>query len=514
MTRLAPFVAAIVAYAAAIGLAFFSGGFFDDARLVAGIVVWLAVAFVMAFGERPLPRSRTAWLAIGALAALAAWTLISLAWAPLAGRVEDDAQRLALYLGFSLLALFACSDARSRRWLEPLLLAGLVAICLEGLSERLLPSLFQLDRSQTAAGRLEQPLTYWNGLGMVAAWAWLLGARIAGDGTRSHPLRAVAAASTPLTGLALYLTFSRAGIAAAAAGAVVLLAFAPNGRQQLRALAAAVAAATLASLLANELPTVRSATPGMVGDPGDGALMLGALLALGGATALIGVSPRSTGASERLRLPVGRGVAVLAGTGLALTAAAVAVALSDVRPNAQSPVRGANPQRLGSIDTNRYTYWRVAVEMAAREPVRGEGSGSFAAVWRARDNRPDRASDAHSLYLETLAELGIVGFAALASFIGALLLGGAGALRRHPAVAVGPTALLVAWLVHAAVDWDWEMPAATLPALFAGCALLAWGPEERALSANRQLMDASYDAPTSQPRSPRSVSPAATAPDR
>ena len=64
--------------------------------------------------------------------------------------------------------------------------------------------------------------------------------------------------------------------------------------------------------------------------------------------------------------------------------------------------------------------------------------------------------DAHSLYLETLAELGLVGFALLA-----LLIGGVAVTARR----AGPAAALAAWALHAGVDWDWELPALTLVAI-------------------------------------------------
>ena len=44
--------------------------------------------------------------------------------------------------------------------------------------------------------------------------------------------------------------------------------------------------------------------------------------------------------------------------------------------------------------------------------------------------------------------------------------------RRHPLVAPAFGAY-VAFLVHAAVDWDWQMPAVTLLALFTAAVLVA-----------------------------------------
>ena len=79
--------------------------------------------------------------------------------------------------------------------------------------------------------------------------------------------------------------------------------------------------------------------------------------------------------------------------------------------------------------------------------------------------------DAHNLYLETLAELGPPGLLLLALVLGAPL----AAVRRARSspLAAAACGAFVAYLVHAFVDWDWEMPAVTLAALFCGLALLA-----------------------------------------
>src|SRR5687768_10441869 len=80
-------------------LAFFSGGFFDRPRLVAGITAWALVLFAALFAPSPLPTAARGRIALGALAALTAWTALSLTWAGLGDRAQDDLQRLLLYLG-------------------------------------------------------------------------------------------------------------------------------------------------------------------------------------------------------------------------------------------------------------------------------------------------------------------------------------------------------------------------------------------------------------------------------
>jgi len=89
---------------------------------------------------------------------------------------------------------------------------------------------------------------------------------------------------------------------------------------------------------------------------------------------------------------------------------------------------------------------------------------------------PD-ALNAHSLYLETLGEVGIAGSVLLGAALAPPLVAGARA-RRDP-LALAALAAYAAWLVHAALDWDWELPAVTLAALAcAGAVLVAARSDE------------------------------------
>ena len=81
--------------------------------------------------------------------------------------------------------------------------------------------------------------------------------------------------------------------------------------------------------------------------------------------------------------------------------------------------------------------------------------------------------DAHSLYAETAAELGLLGLAALAAFLAGLVLAGGAAVRVARAEAAGPIAVLVAWALHVGIDWLWEVPAVTLVAIACAGRLLA-----------------------------------------
>jgi O-antigen ligase len=129
----------------------------------------------------------------------------------------------------------------------------------------------------------------------------------------------------------------------------------------------------------------------------------------------------------------------------------------------------AGPQRLASVQSNRYAYWKVAVEAFADQPLSGEGSGGFRTAWLREREFRESVRDAHSLYLETAAELGLVGLAALALLLAGCALA---AIRAGPAAA-GSVAALAAFALHAGIDWDWELPALTLVALALAGSLMA-----------------------------------------
>ncbi len=143
--------------------------------------------------------------------------------------------------------------------------------------------------------------------------------------------------------------------------------------------------------------------------------------------------------------------------------------------DAEPPDAGAdNRSRLAtSSDNGRLLYWRVALEEFSQQPLTGEGAGTFPLQWD-RLGRSSQFNDAHSLYVETLGELGLVGLLLVVAVV-LLVLGGFLARARGPHRVVG-AALFgsgLAWALHAGLDWDWEMPAVTLWFFAAGGLALA-----------------------------------------
>jgi O-Antigen ligase len=446
-------VAACAALAGPTALAFFSGGYFDAARLYAGIAA--CVLLVVAALVSPLPRSWSAWAAPVAIGLLAVWVWLSAGWAPLEGAALADAQRVALY-AVALMAATLLLGALPRA-VEPALALGTLVVVGYGLAGRLLPGLVHLNVSRTALGRLEQPLTYWNAMGALAAMGFVLGTRVLGDPRRPPWLRALLGAATVPLGLGVVLTFSRGTLIALAVGLAALCLLAPT-RAQLRAAGIALGAMVVAAGVGIALGGVRTLDGSLGAREAQGAAMLVVLVVVMGAVAVLARRELPGGVLARPWLTA------LAGAG-AVVLVAVALAIAGAGPSTGTPAAGANPARLASAESNRYSYWKVALEAFAAHPLKGVGSGGFRVEWRRERKVADPARDAHSLYLETAAELGLVGLLLLGVAIAAAARSAVLARRRDAAAAAGLIAALVLWAVHTGIDWDWEMPALTLVAL-------------------------------------------------
>ena len=121
----------------------------------------------------------------------------------------------------------------------------------------------------------------------------------------------------------------------------------------------------------------------------------------------------------------------------------------------------------------RGDYWHVAWIGAAHHPLAGDGAGTYDLAWATHGNvaRFGGALDAHSLYLEMPAELGLIGLL----FTCVLLVPAVSGIRRAPRTPAAAAALggSVAFLVHAGLDWDWELPAVTVSGL--ACLAALWG---------------------------------------
>ena len=456
-------------------LAFFSGGYFDKSRLIATLVVWAVVLVVAVAGPGPLPGSTPGRVAIAGLALITVWSGVSVAWAPLSDPATDSLVRLLLYAGALLAAASLLRMPLAARAVEPALGLGALIVIGYGLSERLLPGVIDLAESRKAFGRLEQPITYWNAEGALAAMGLVLCARLAGAEDRPTGVRVAAAAAAIPLGLGVYVSYSRGAIAAALVGVAVLIAAAPTW-SQLRAAGLALGGSALAAGCAAALPGVASAS-GSLGDREvDGALMLAVLVVLMAAAslALVRLARAEESRSVRTgRLPTAPRLPLVAGVALAVGLVVLVAGGLAERGRADAQERRRGIERLTSVESRRYDYWRVGLDAYGHHPLRGIGAGGFRVEWLRERPLPEGALEIHSLPLEMLVELGIPGLLGFGLMIGGVAVAGGRALERRPEVAAGAFAVGTVWLLHASIDWDWQLPAVTLPALIAAGAVLA-----------------------------------------
>ena len=472
-------------------LAFFAGGYFDEPRTWAGLTAWALVVVAAVADRRALPRGRPAAWACFGLLGLGVWTLASLGWAPIGGGAYHAGQIVFLYLGALLAATMLLGSRGALAWAEPALTAGTLIAIGYGVSERLLPGVLHFARSVSAQGRLEQPLTYWNAMGELAALGFVLSARLAGDSARAGWLRTTAAAGSVPLALGLYLSFSRGALFACVAGLVALAVAAPRAGQ-LRAIGLVVVTGVIVSAAVSPLDGVTSLRGGLGTREWQGAVALGVLVVLTAAAAVGRLALAQPDRDTVLRMP--RRAPWIA---LGIICAGLAIAIIVGAHEGTSAPLSAGANRLVTLQSNRYAYWRVALKAFGHEPLHGVGAGGWSVWWLRYRTVNEFAQDAHSLPLQTLAELGLVGFGLLLAFLGGVLGAARVAYRRAPGLAAGAIAGCVVWLAHSPLDWDWQMPAVTLVAIgLAGALLaLAGGVPAGGVPADGHRADAAPTAP-------------------
>jgi O-antigen ligase len=458
-------------------IAFWTGGFHEGERLVFGIGVWVAVALLALTAPRPFVPGRSGRFALAALAGFVAWTTVSIAWAPLKDAALGDAERVWLYLGYALAASMLLRGPVVR-WVEPAIAGGATIVGAYALSTRLVPELVPSDHQLSAGARLDQPLTYWNALGLLMAIAIVLLLRLAAAPDRPSWIRNASAALIPVPGLALYLTFSRGSLGALAVGVIVLLVLLRD-RRSLAMAFASLGCAAASAVAASRFPAVDS----LDGNANkQGAAMLAILVVL---CAISLVLHRSVdrGVVDHLRLRSGAGATAAVVVVVLAIGGIVALTRSpEAPPAAPAPANGGavlprDRARLSTLKTNRPSYWKVAIDGFADNPLKGVGVHGFQQLWLQKRDISETVQDAHSLYLETAVELGVIGLILLLAWLWAI----ARALARigDRLLIAGLAAASAAFVLHAGLDWDWEMPGVTLPFLaLAGAALGAAAQRE------------------------------------
>jgi hypothetical protein len=131
--------------------------------------------------------------------------------------------------------------------------------------------------------------------------------------------------------------------------------------------------------------------------------------------------------------------------------------------------RITDPSNNGRLD-----HWDVALDAWKRDKLVGNGAGTYQNLWATNRSLTVSVRDGHSLYFEVLGELGLVGFALLATSLLTILVMLAIRTRgTHRTLYAALFAAVLTWAFRAGIDWDWEMPAVTLWLFAIGGAALA-----------------------------------------
>jgi O-Antigen ligase len=449
------------------------------------IAVWWAIGLGVALGLLPLGRlGGPALITMGLFAAFVAWTGASIAWSVSAEKAFNEFNRTALYLGVLVLAAFVANKANAERWSDGAAI-GITAVGVLALTTRLFPESFAADPADRyfSGPQLRYPLHYSNGLAIFVGLAVPLLLRAAVFAERAL-WRALAVAAFPPLAAVLYLTSSRGGVGVALVGAIAFVL--PTARRW-----AATAAATSAALSSAAAIAIVARQHDLVDRPDAAAAVSQGKTATVGILVVCAATAAIYHLGERLlrqrRTPASSIGWATAGAVVVLALAGIAAANPTERFDAfrKPPEENSEPYRvrghlLSVTSSGRWQFWRAAVEQFEDAPVLGDGAGSYEAWWARHGSIAMFIVDAHSLYLETAAELGFVGLSLLLAALLAALAASLLALRRlddkHRGTAAALIACALGYGLGAGIDWMWELTVVSLIAV-ACVGLLAQSPE-------------------------------------
>jgi hypothetical protein len=489
-------IAWLIPVALIIYLGLRNGGYDPIPRSDAGVLAWWIVLVGLAVGALPGIRLRSLPGAlIVLLVAFGAWTALSLIWSQSDERTMIEIARAATFVGFLVLAV----GLQQRGYGRELLLgatAGIAVIVVLAALSRMEPPWFP---TQTTARfisdvdierRLAYPLNYSTGLAAITAMGLPLFLQQMTSG-RTILGRAFGAVMLPIAMLTMWWTGSSLAIPLAAVGLVAYLVFTNERLPALASLAVAAIGGLVLILFSHARDALESGTttPDALHE-GDQMLVIVIVVSVAMIAASLALRPL-LGRLRRteIRVPARRVKQALVGAlvliAVAIVAAGASGALSDRWESFKSatgldPNQGGQGAQLTDVSARgRYQFWAGAVDAWESKPVLGIGPGTYE-FWWAQHGDPAAAIfvvNAHSLYLEALAELGPIGFLLICAFVIVALVAGArlawrSTLGDRPELAAALGACFV-FAAAAAVDWVWQL--AAIAAAFLVLAAVAVG---------------------------------------
>ncbi len=496
--KLRPHVAALIPGLAVVALmvlwAEHDGGYNADTWYWGALVlVGLFAAIVIGFGWLELRLDRPARIALAAFALYVAWSYLSITWAHSPGDALNGSNRALLYLLVFAVML-------TIPWRAPSALLALLTFVV-GIGVVGFVLLFRLASDDHVAsliigGRLASPTGYFNATAALFMINALTATALAPRRELPGPVRgllvAIACASLQLT----LIVESRGWLFTLPLVLIVALVLV---RDRLR-VAVAAALPILATLvpLHRLLAVYKSAAGEALNhaakDAGELALVLCAIVfVLATLVAWADQLGRVPSLSQTRQRQIAAAAAVIA---IAGGCAGVVVATKG-HPFAfvnrqwngfvHASTETVATSNFGVVGSGRYDYWRVALDAFLAHPIGGLGQDNFDNYYVIHRRINQEPAWTHSLEIRLLAHTGIIGFALFAVFLVAAIIAALRARRRSGASdltrAVAGAALLplVVWVIHGSIDWFWEMPALSGPALgFLGMAgALGRAPVER-----------------------------------
>ncbi len=465
---------------------FFGGGSGDGAvpGLGSASVALAAVSLAAGLlGAVSLPRlDRAAQIVVGAATALVALAGVSIVWSIAGDRSWAALAKGLVYLAFLVLGLVVprALGSRGMRSLAGVLTLVLGVALAWALLGRAIPGLFP-DGGRIA--RLRNPVGYWNALALLADAAIPLGLWLAAA-ARVRGARAAGGLVVYAAVLVVGLTQSRSGVIA---GALVLALVLALSRRRLESgLLALLAGAPAIAVAAWAFTRPALVEDGALrADRVSDGVVFGVLGLAGAVVAMVLCErvPAERIAAEHARR-LTRALVVVAVTLVAVGLVALVAAVGNPIRWAGDQLSGGEcantPGRLTELcANNRLAWWDDAWEVFVGHPAAGSGALTYEiARKRVRDDATP-VLQPHSVPLQLLSDLGVVGFLLGATTIVALAAGVIGALRRLDGperdAAVALAALPVAYLLHALADYPLDFVAVTAPTVAVLGALLAAG---------------------------------------
>jgi tetratricopeptide (TPR) repeat protein len=421
-------------------------------------------------------------IALGCLAGYTILSFLSILWAAVPGDAWEGADRTLLYL--LVFALFALWPQRGR---SSMLLLGVWTLAMIGLAafvalhvDAAAHSVARLE-SLLPGGRLVYPSGYPNANAaewLMAFWPALLLAR---SERLCWGLRGVLAGGAVLLAEVALLSQSRGSLYATPVMLVLVFALLPGRVRTFAVLvpvAAGIGLAAPAVLRVGErLEHGHSATSALHAAAAGtfvAALAVGLVVALGAAFESRRTWEISPAAARRMH----RGIATIAIAALLVVlAGGLAVAGNpvtrirhgwDTFKGGYAADSSSSDRLVSGLGSNRYDFYRVALDEFIAHPVLGIGADNFQQQYLRHGRSEETPHYPHSVELRTLTQTGVVGaLLAMAGLVAALLAGARAMRRSDPlgrAVAAAALGGFAYWAVHGSIDWFWEFAGLGAPA--------------------------------------------------